>query len=39
MVVFPGSNCEHDVVEAIGGAGGQAQLLWHGDDSLGEADA
>ena len=39
VVVFPGSNCEHDVVEAIGSAGGQAQLLWHGDDSIGDADA
>jgi phosphoribosylformylglycinamidine synthase len=39
VVVFPGSNCEHDVVEAVGGAGGHAQLLWHGDDSLGDADA
>jgi phosphoribosylformylglycinamidine synthase len=39
VVVFPGSNCEHDVVEAVEGAGGQAQLLWHGDDSLGDADA
>jgi phosphoribosylformylglycinamidine synthase len=39
VVVFPGSNCEHDVVEAVTVAGGQAQLLWHGDDTLGDVDA
>ena len=39
VVVFPGSNCEHDVVEAVVAAGGQAQLRWHGDHSLGDVDA
>jgi phosphoribosylformylglycinamidine synthase subunit PurQ / glutaminase len=39
VVTFPGSNCELDAVEAIGGLGGQAELLWHGDRSLGEVDA
>jgi phosphoribosylformylglycinamidine synthase len=39
VVVFPGSNCEHDVVEAVGAAGSEARLVWHGDDSLGDADA
>jgi phosphoribosylformylglycinamidine synthase I len=39
VVVFPGSNCEHDVVEAVGAAGADATLLWHGDDSLGDVDA
>jgi phosphoribosylformylglycinamidine synthase len=39
VVVFPGSNCEHDVVEAIDALGGQGQLLWHGDRSVGEVDA
>jgi phosphoribosylformylglycinamidine synthase len=39
VVVFPGSNCEHDVVEAITGIGGQAELLWHGDAGLGDVDA
>jgi len=39
VVVFPGSNCELDVVEAITGLGGQAELLWHGDISLGQVDA
>ena len=34
VVVFPGSNCEHDVVEAVERAGGWAELLWHGDRDL-----
>jgi phosphoribosylformylglycinamidine synthase len=39
VVVFPGSNCEHDVVEAVEALGGQAALLWHGDTALGQVDA
>lgn len=39
VVVFPGSNCEHDVVEAVRIAGGEAALLWHADRSLGDVDA
>jgi phosphoribosylformylglycinamidine synthase I len=39
VVVFPGSNCERDVVEAVGLAGGEGRLLWHGDRSLGDVDA
>ncbi|MBV8297166.1 MAG: phosphoribosylformylglycinamidine synthase subunit PurQ, partial [Acidimicrobiia bacterium] len=39
VVVFPGSNCEFDVVEGLQAAGGEAELLWHGDDSLGGVDA
>jgi phosphoribosylformylglycinamidine synthase subunit PurQ / glutaminase len=39
VVVFPGSNCELDVVEAVGGLGGEGRLLWHGDSSLGDVDA
>lgn len=38
VVVFPGSNCEHDVVEAIEALGGQGELLWHQDTSLGGVD-
>lgn len=34
VVVFPGSNCEHDVVTAITALGGQADLVWHRDDDL-----
>jgi phosphoribosylformylglycinamidine synthase len=39
VVVFPGSNCEHDVVEALAGLGADAELLWHGDRKLGDVDA
>jgi len=39
VVVFPGSNCEHDVVEALAGLGAAAELLWHGDRSVGDVDA
>jgi phosphoribosylformylglycinamidine synthase len=39
VVVFPGSNCEHDVVEAVQGLGAEARLIWHGDRSLGDVDA
>jgi phosphoribosylformylglycinamidine synthase I len=39
VVVFPGSNCELDVVEAVRSLGGEARLLWHGDTSVGGVDA
>ena len=39
VVVFPGSNCEHDVVEALDVIGGAGELLWHKDDHLGDVDA
>ncbi len=39
VVVFPGSNCEHDVVEAVDAVGGSGELLWHKDKSLGGVDA
>ena len=39
VVVFPGSNCEHDVVEALQSLGATAELLWHGDLKLGDVDA
>ena len=39
VVNFPGSNCERDAIEAIGSLGGQAELLWHGDVTLGQVDA
>jgi phosphoribosylformylglycinamidine synthase I len=38
VVVFPGSNCELDVVEAVRSAGGEGELLWHGDGTVGGAD-
>src|SRR3954469_6895715 len=39
VVLFPGSNCEHDVVEAIQLLGGDAEIVWHGDPSLPDVDA
>ncbi len=39
VVVFPGSNCEHDVAEAVCALGAEADLIWHQDRSLGAADA
>jgi phosphoribosylformylglycinamidine synthase subunit PurQ / glutaminase len=39
VVVFPGTNCEYDVVQAVGAVGGQGELLWHGDRQLGPVDA
>jgi phosphoribosylformylglycinamidine synthase len=39
VVQFPGSNCEHDVVEAVDALGGKADLVWHGASSLGQVDA
>jgi phosphoribosylformylglycinamidine synthase len=39
VVVFPGSNCELDAVEAVTALGGQAELLWHGDADLHQVDA
>ena len=38
VVVFPGSNCELDAVEAIEAQGGSAELLWHGSSSVGQVD-
>ena len=32
VVLFPGSNCEQDAVEAVRHLGGEAEVLWHGDD-------
>jgi phosphoribosylformylglycinamidine synthase len=39
VLLFPGSNCEQDVLEAFAGLGAQAELVWHGDRSLGDVDA
>jgi len=39
VVLFPGSNCEHDVVEAVRGLGGEAEILWHADKDLHGVDA
>jgi phosphoribosylformylglycinamidine synthase I len=39
VVLFPGTNCEHDVVAAVSALGADAHLVWHGDTSLGDVDA
>jgi phosphoribosylformylglycinamidine synthase len=39
VVVFPGTNCEHDVVQAAAVAGGEGVLVWHGDAQVGTVDA
>ena len=39
VVVFPGSNCEQDVVEAVDTIGGSGELLWHKDTHLRDVDA
>ncbi len=39
VVVFPGSNCEHDVVWALQTLGGEAKLIWHAETKLGAVDA
>src|SRR4051794_18505146 len=39
VVVFPGSNCDHDAYHAAKHVlGQQAELVWHKDESLGGAD-
>lgn len=39
VVLFPGTNCEHDVVAALGALGADAQLLWHGSADVAGYDA
>lgn len=39
VVQFPGSNCELDVVEAVGRLGAEGRVLWHGDSSVAGVDA
>jgi phosphoribosylformylglycinamidine synthase len=39
VVLFPGSNCELDAMEAVRALGAEAELLWHGDKSTGTVDA
>jgi phosphoribosylformylglycinamidine synthase subunit PurQ / glutaminase len=39
VVVFPGTNCEHDVVAALQLVGADAELLWHASTTLGAVDA
>ncbi len=39
VVLFPGSNCEQDAVEAVRLLGGEADVLWHGDATVAGVDA
>lgn len=40
VVVFPGSNCDHDAYHAIGAVlGREVEFVWHGSEELGGADA
>ncbi len=39
IVVFPGSNCDHDVYHLVKHVlGGQVRFLWHGDATLRDCD-
>ncbi len=40
VIVFPGSNCDHDALYATGHNLGQpAEFIWHDSDQLGDVDA
>ena len=39
VVLFPGTNCEHDAVHAVERLGGTAELVWHGATSTSGYDA
>ena len=39
VVVFPGTNCEIDTIEAVNNLGGIGRIIWHGDDVLSGVDA
>jgi len=39
VVLFPGSNCELDAMEAVRDLGGDAEILWHGDRTVASVDA
>jgi phosphoribosylformylglycinamidine synthase subunit PurQ / glutaminase len=39
VIMFPGTNCEHDAVLALGRLGAEAELVWHGDRSVSGYDA
>ena len=38
VLVFPGSNCEHDVAHALGALGAEPELVFHRDTDLSGAD-
>ena len=39
VVLFPGTNCEHDAIQAVERLGGTAELVWHGATSAAGYDA
>ena len=39
VVLFPGSNCEHDALRAVQLLGGNAEILWHRETDLSAYDA
>ena len=40
VIVFPGSNCDHDAFHAVSANLGQpVEYIWHDSASLGEVDA
>jgi phosphoribosylformylglycinamidine synthase I len=39
VVVFPGSNCDHDTLHGVSVCGGIPREIWHKDTSLGDVDA
>jgi phosphoribosylformylglycinamidine synthase len=39
VIRFPGTNCEFDVVEAVGALGATGHIVFHDETSLGAADA
>ena len=38
VVLFPGTNCEVDAMEAVQGLGARTRLLWHGDRTVAGVD-
>ena len=38
VIVFPGSNCEQDALEAVASLGANSKLLWHDSSDLGDVD-
>jgi phosphoribosylformylglycinamidine synthase I len=39
VVIFPGTNCEHDAILGVERLGASADLVWHGDRSVDGFDA
>ena len=38
VLVFPGSNCDRDMAEALRGAGADVRMVWHKDAEIGTVD-